>query len=77
MTDVALVHYSSASGELQAFPYSGFLWPVWYNTRILDEAGLEIPTTTDELIAAAQALREADKTPSAASTGRATSSSGG
>lgn len=46
-------------GELQGIPYSGFSWPVWYNTKLLKDAGVsEIPKTTDELIAAAQKLRD-------------------
>jgi multiple sugar transport system substrate-binding protein len=46
-------------GELQGIPYSGFSWPVWYNTKLLKDAGVtEIPKTTDELIAAARKLRD-------------------
>ena len=61
--DVALEQWTSDSGELQAFPYSGFLWPVWYNTAALEAAGVEIPTTTDELVSAAKTLREAGEAP--------------
>lgn len=61
--DVALEQWTNPDGEIQAFPYSGFVWPVWYNTQILEEANIEIPTTTDELIAASKALREAGKAP--------------
>ncbi|MDR1427940.1 MAG: ABC transporter substrate-binding protein [Bifidobacteriaceae bacterium] len=51
-------------GALQGLPYSGFSWPVWYNTDLLEKAGVEgIPTTTDELIAAAEKLRAADIDP--------------
>ncbi|QAY62788.1 extracellular solute-binding protein [Xylanimonas allomyrinae] len=47
-------------GELQGLPFSGFSWPVWYNTDLLTSAGVdEIPQTTDDLIAAAAKLRSA------------------
>lgn len=46
-------------GKLQGLPYSGFSWPVWYNTKLLADAGVtEIPKTTDELIDAARKLRD-------------------
>ncbi|GMA32106.1 ABC transporter substrate-binding protein [Litorihabitans aurantiacus] len=45
------------SGRLRAFPYSRTNWPVAYNTGLLAEAGVDIPTTADELIATADALR--------------------
>ncbi|NJP47049.1 ABC transporter substrate-binding protein [Actinacidiphila epipremni] len=45
-------------GQVQGFPYSGFGWPVWYNTDLLKKAGVDtIPTTTDQLIDAAKKLR--------------------
>ncbi|MFJ4851621.1 MULTISPECIES: ABC transporter substrate-binding protein [unclassified Streptomyces] len=47
-------------GTLQGLPFSGFSWPVWYNTDLLKTAGVDtIPTTTDELIAASKKLRAA------------------
>ncbi|MFC4591219.1 ABC transporter substrate-binding protein [Sphaerisporangium corydalis] len=47
-------------GKLQGLPFSGFSWPVWYNTDLLTKAGVtEIPKTTDDLIAAAKKLRAA------------------
>ncbi|QAY73539.1 extracellular solute-binding protein [Agromyces protaetiae] len=53
-----------SSAELQGLPYSGFNWPLWYNTDLLAKAGVtEIPQTTDDLIAAAKALRAADVPP--------------
>lgn len=49
-----------AGGELQGLPFSGFSWPLWYNTELLTKAGVtEIPKTTDDLIAAARKLRAA------------------
>jgi multiple sugar transport system substrate-binding protein len=56
----ALQEWRNAKGEVQGFPYSGFTWPVWYNTALLAKAGVTSPpTTTDELIAAAAKLRAA------------------
>ncbi|MFC4033321.1 ABC transporter substrate-binding protein [Streptomyces polygonati] len=47
-------------GKLQGLPFSGFSWPVWYNTDLLKAAGVDkIPTSTDELIDAAKKLRAA------------------
>lgn len=49
-----------AGGGLQGLPFSGFSWPLWYNTGLLTKAGVAaIPKTTDELIAAAKKLRAA------------------
>jgi ABC-type glycerol-3-phosphate transport system substrate-binding protein len=43
---------------LQGLPFSGFSWPLWYNTDLLKRAGVDaIPTTTDELITTARKLR--------------------
>ena len=54
----AIGEWTTESGAVQGFPYSGFAWPFWFNTSLLSEAGFDgIPTTTDELIAAASALR--------------------
>lgn len=53
----------TVNGDLVGFPLEGFNWPVWYNTAIFEEAGVEIPTTTDELIAAADAIRAAGYEP--------------
>jgi ABC-type glycerol-3-phosphate transport system substrate-binding protein len=47
-------------GKLQGLPFSGFSWPVWYNTDLLKKAGVsKVPTTTDELIDASKKLRAA------------------
>ncbi|GIH22290.1 ABC transporter substrate-binding protein [Acrocarpospora phusangensis] len=49
-----------AGGELQGLPFSGFSWPLWYNDELLAKAGVTaVPKTTDELIDAAEKLREA------------------
>jgi multiple sugar transport system substrate-binding protein len=60
---VALSNYTQADGKLQAFPLEGYVWPVWYNTAVFKAAGVPIPTTTDELIAAAKAIRAAGDQP--------------
>lgn len=51
--------YTSDTGDLRAFPLSGFYWPIFYRTDIFEAAGVEIPTTQEELIAVAPALRAA------------------
>ncbi|GAA2682935.1 MULTISPECIES: ABC transporter substrate-binding protein [Actinosynnema] len=53
----ALAEWTDGDGNLRAFPFTRTNWPVSYNTRLLEQAGVQIPTTSDELIAVAQALR--------------------
>ncbi|MBN1249657.1 MAG: carbohydrate ABC transporter substrate-binding protein [Anaerolineae bacterium] len=55
----AIDDYMTNDGKLPAFPITGFTWPMWYNTAILEAAGVEMPTTLDELIAAAPLIRDA------------------
>lgn len=51
---------SPESGKLRGFPRAGLSWPVWYNMELLQKAGVsDVPTTTDELIAATTKLRDA------------------
>ena len=50
-------------GRLVAFPLEGFTWPVWYNTDILDKAGVGVPKTVDEVIDAAKKIRDAGYEP--------------
>lgn len=60
----ALEAWTNKEGVVQAFPYNGFVWPVWYNTELLEQAGVsEIPTTTDDLIDAAGKLNDAGIAP--------------
>ena len=60
----AVQEWTNSNGEVQGFAYQGFTWPVWYNTDLLQKAGVSaIPQTTDELIAAADALRAAGSGP--------------
>ena len=53
----AIEEWTDPDGNLRAFPYTRTNWPVSYNVGLLEEAGVEIPTTSDELVAVADALR--------------------
>lgn len=55
----ALQQWTDDQGRLRGFPLEGFSYCVWYNTKILKEAGVEIPKTTDELFAAAPKIKAA------------------
>lgn len=56
----ALNEWKTADGQTQGLPYSGFSWPLWYNTELLTKAGVAAPPkTTDELKDAAGKLRAA------------------
>lgn len=60
----ALSQFTMDDGRVVAFPVEGFTWPIWYNMRILNEAGVDkVPETIDELIEAAQKVREAGYQP--------------
>lgn len=60
LKDEAVEQWLTAEGEVQAFPYFGFAWPVWYNTELLKEAGVDaVPQTTDELLDTTQKLTAA------------------
>jgi multiple sugar transport system substrate-binding protein len=61
--ETALRQWQNPQGHYSAFPLEGFNWPMWYNTRILGEAGAEIPTTMDELMAAIPKIQEAGYAP--------------
>ena len=65
--EAALKEYTLADGKIQAFPLEGYTWPIWYNTSVFEKAGVPIPATTDELIAAAKAIRAAGDQPVIAS----------
>jgi len=56
----ALDAWKDAKGDVQGFPYSGFVWPVWYNMDLLNKAGIQAPpTSTDELLADVSKLKAA------------------
>lgn len=61
--DAALAQYTRSDGEVAAFPLEGFNWPIWYNTAIFEEAGVDIPTTSEEMIEVAEAIRAAGYEP--------------
>jgi ABC-type glycerol-3-phosphate transport system substrate-binding protein len=64
ITPAAIDEWTDAEGRVQGIPFSGFQWPLLYNTRLLSEAGVtDVPQTTDELIAAATSLRAAGIAP--------------
>ncbi|HEX6343813.1 ABC transporter substrate-binding protein [Umezawaea sp.] len=53
----AVAEWTDGSGNVRAFPFTRTNWPVSFNTRLLEQAGVGIPTTSDDLIVAAEALR--------------------
>ncbi len=55
----AIEEWTDPEGRLRAFPFTRTNWPVSFNTGLLEEVGVEIPTTSDALIEVAQALRSA------------------
>jgi len=56
----ALEAWTNADGVVQGFPYNGFVWPVWYNTDLLFQAGIDAPPTTiDELLDDVKLLKDA------------------
>jgi multiple sugar transport system substrate-binding protein len=58
--EAAVKDWTNKNGDVQGFAYQGFTWPVWYNTALLEEAGVAgVPKTSDELIAASEKLRAA------------------
>ncbi len=60
--DAALSNWTIAD-QVVAFPYEGFVWPVWYNSAIFEEAGVGIPKTIDELVTASEKIRAAGYQP--------------
>lgn len=60
----ALTEWADAEGRIQGVPLLGFVWPVWYNLDLLEEAGIsEVPTTIEELEQAAADLQAAGIAP--------------
>lgn len=49
----------SYKGNVYAFPVDYKTWGVFYNTKIFDELGIEIPSTQSELIAASKKIEAA------------------
>lgn len=64
LTDDALNGWRDKDGHLLGLPYVGFEWPVYWNKKLLAKAGVDkVPTTEDELIAAANKLNAAGIAP--------------
>lgn len=58
-------------GKIMAVPTCFAAACVFYNTQIFDEAGAEVPTTYDELLASCQKIQDAGYTPISCSAGTA------
>lgn len=58
-------------GKIMAVPTNFAAACVFYNTEIFEEAGVEVPTTYDELLAACEKIQEAGYTPISCSAGTA------
>ncbi|MGH3378879.1 MAG: ABC transporter substrate-binding protein [Actinoallomurus sp.] len=66
----AIQYWTQGDSGVAGFPFIGFNWPVWYNTALLQKAGVaKVPATTDELIDASRRLRAAGIQPMALSGG--------
>jgi multiple sugar transport system substrate-binding protein len=56
----ALDQWTTPDGVVGGIPYLSFYWPMWWNTDLLEQAGIDAPpVTTDELIEDAAKLRAA------------------
>ncbi|WP_407268560.1 ABC transporter substrate-binding protein [Radiobacillus sp. PE A8.2] len=53
----------SSDGKLYGLPKNTDFLPLFYNKRLFEENGLEVPTTEEELIAVSKELRELDINP--------------
>ena len=51
-------YYTDTEGNLLSLPFNSSTPVLWYNKTALDAAGVEVPTTWDELEAVAKALKE-------------------
>lgn len=58
-------------GKIMAVPTNFAAACVYYNTEIFETAGVEVPTTYDELLAACQKIKDAGYTPISCSAGTA------
>lgn len=59
LTQLAIDSWTTDKGQLVAIPLEGTVKGVLYNTKILDAAGVGIPKTTDELLAAVPKIKAA------------------
>jgi raffinose/stachyose/melibiose transport system substrate-binding protein len=65
----ATVNPWQVGGETYAVPFTFGIEGFWYNTDMFDEAGVDVPTTFDELVDAVDGLRDAGFTPIAVGAG--------
>lgn len=63
----ALSTIENLYGDLIVLPYQFNIEGVWYNTELFAENGIEVPTTWDEMVAAAGTLQDAGVTAFSAS----------
>lgn len=60
----ALLESCTLDGEIYCVPVNIHSWQwMWLSNAVFEEAGIEVPTNWEELVAAAPALREAGKIP--------------
>jgi sn-glycerol 3-phosphate transport system substrate-binding protein len=52
-------YYSDTDGNLLSLPFNSSTPVMWYNVTVFEENGLEVPTTWDDVWAAARVLRDA------------------
>ncbi len=50
-------YYTDTEGNMLSLPFNSSTPVLWYNKDMLDKAGVEVPTTWDEMFAAADAVR--------------------
>ena len=61
---------STRGGRIKTVPYEIGITPIWYNTDLLAQAGINsIPSNLDEFLAMAEALKDAGITPTSQMTG--------
>lgn len=58
----ALEGWTDAEGQLLGVPYYGFVWPMLWNTEVLESVGVnDIPETKKDLMVAAEKFKESNK----------------
>jgi raffinose/stachyose/melibiose transport system substrate-binding protein len=70
-SEASLGPWSAADGTPYGVPFIAVSHGVYYNKNIFQELGIEIPTTWQELLAAAQTIKDAGYTPFANASGDA------
>ena len=54
----AYVSWATVDGKQYALPWFGAVYMLYYRTDLLEQAGVAVPTTWDEYVAAAKAIQE-------------------